>query len=164
LSKEFELIVFTASHRDYANKVVDLLDPDHRYFSHRLFRNHCFPSKQGVYIKDLRVINRKLSDLILVDNALYSYGLQLGNGVPIIPFYNCKEDTELLILTEFLLSLKDEPDVRPVIQSIFKYDCYQEAETVQGLYNSLFKDPQGKNRARSSSRQQTQPGSSRQAV
>jgi CTD small phosphatase-like protein 2 len=156
--------VFTASHKDYANKVIDLLDPEKKYFSHRLFRNHCFPSKQGVYIKDLRILNRKLSDVILVDNALYSYGLQLSNGVPIIPFYNCKEDTELLILTEFLSSLKDEEDVRPVIQSVFKYGCYPEAETLQGLYNALFKDPQGKNRARSSSRQITEPGSSRQGV
>lgn len=48
----------------------------------------------GVYTKDLRVIqNRRLEDLILVDNSTYSFILQLQNGIPIIPYYNNKGDT-----------------------------------------------------------------------
>lgn len=38
LSKNFEIIVFTASHSCYANVVLDKLDPDGRYIQHRLFR------------------------------------------------------------------------------------------------------------------------------
>jgi CTD small phosphatase-like protein 2 len=30
-----------------------------------------------MYVKDLRVINRNLADMVLVDNAAYSYGFQL---------------------------------------------------------------------------------------
>lgn len=42
---------------------------------------------------DIRVIgNRKLSNLLLIDNAAYSFGVQLPNGVPILPFYDNKED------------------------------------------------------------------------
>lgn len=40
-----------------------------------------------MFVKDLRVINRNLSDMILIDNAAYSYSFQLDNGIPIIPFY-----------------------------------------------------------------------------
>jgi CTD small phosphatase-like protein 2 len=41
-----------------------------------------------MYIKDLRIINRALSDVVLIDNAAYSYYFQLENGVPIIPYYH----------------------------------------------------------------------------
>lgn len=44
---------------------------------------------EGVYIKDLRVIaNRNMSDLIIVDNAAYSFGFQVDNGIPILPYYD----------------------------------------------------------------------------
>ena len=48
-----------------------------------------------MFVKDLRVLNRELSKLILVDNAAYSYGYQLSNGIPIIPFFDDKQDIEL---------------------------------------------------------------------
>jgi CTD small phosphatase-like protein 2 len=38
LSKNFEIIVFTASHSCYANVVLDYLDPNNEYIHHRLFR------------------------------------------------------------------------------------------------------------------------------
>jgi len=37
--------------------------------------------------------------MVLVDNAVYSFGYQLENGIPIIPFYDDKEDEELLHLS-----------------------------------------------------------------
>ena len=40
-----------------------------------------------MYIKDLRVINRKENEMVLIDNAAYSYAFQLDNGIPIIPYY-----------------------------------------------------------------------------
>jgi CTD small phosphatase-like protein 2 len=30
-----------------------------------------------MYVKDLRIINRDLNDLVLIDNAAYSYAFQL---------------------------------------------------------------------------------------
>ena len=41
ISKLCELIVFTASHENYANKVLNYLDPDNEFIHHRLFRNSC---------------------------------------------------------------------------------------------------------------------------
>ena len=40
-----------------------------------------------------------MDDIVIVDNAVYSFGFQLENGIPIIPFYDDKEDEELLHLT-----------------------------------------------------------------
>jgi len=52
-------------------------------------------------VKDLRIFEhlRSLSDMVLVDNAVYSFGYQLENGIPIIPFYEDKDDEELLHLS-----------------------------------------------------------------
>lgn len=46
-------------------------------------------SQQGVYIKDLRIFaDRCLSDIVLIDNAAYSFSYQVENGIPIFPFYD----------------------------------------------------------------------------
>lgn len=83
-SKHFEVIVFTASKKCYADAVLDYLDPSHEYIHHRLYRNDC-TFNEGVYIKDLRIFgDRKLQDMVIVDNALYSFAYQLDNGIPIL--------------------------------------------------------------------------------
>lgn len=93
LSKQFEIIVFTASHSCYAAKVLEFLDPDNSFIHHRLYREQCITSEEGVHIKDLRVIeDRDLKDIVLVDNAAYSFGYQIDNGIPVIPFYDNKSD------------------------------------------------------------------------
>lgn len=65
-----------------------------------------------MHVKDLRVINRKETDIVLVDNAAYSYAFQLDNGIPIIPYYEGKNDFELKALQTYLERLIWAPDVR----------------------------------------------------
>src|SRR5438552_90153 len=99
----FEVIVFTASHSCYANVVLDYLDPKNQYIQHRLFRESCVVTDEGIYVKDLRVLaNRNLQDVVIVDNAAYSFGYQIENGIPIVPFYENKSDQELRYLTPYL--------------------------------------------------------------
>jgi CTD small phosphatase-like protein 2 len=86
--------------------VLDHLDQKKNLISHRLFRNHCWQTEEGVYIKDLRVLkNRNLANILLVDNAAYSYFYQLENGIPIIPFYDDKDDNELVQLIDYLRAM-----------------------------------------------------------
>ena len=40
LSKYFNLLIFTASHKCYANPVIDLIDPK-GLIKGRLYREHC---------------------------------------------------------------------------------------------------------------------------
>ena len=48
----------------------------------------------GFKIKDLRIIkNRTLEHIIIVDNLVHSFGLQLDNGIPILDFVDNKQDT-----------------------------------------------------------------------
>lgn len=45
-----------------------------------------------------------------MDNAAYSYGFQTDNGIPIIPYYDNKKDTELKTLSTLLRSVHDRKD------------------------------------------------------
>jgi len=78
----------------------------------RLYRDHCVETEEGIFIKDLRVLsNRDLKDILLVDNAAYSFGYQVDNGIPIIPFYDDREDKELMHLIVYLKQIKELEDV-----------------------------------------------------
>ena len=71
----YQVIVFTASHQSYADVVLDFLDPHRELIQYRLYRESCVQTEDGVYVKDLRIIaNRDLKDLVIVDNAVYSFG------------------------------------------------------------------------------------------
>lgn len=76
LSKLFELIVYTASSACYANAIIDYLDPEGKYISHRFYRENCIQTNlDGIFIKDLRIMkNRNLCDILFVDNAVHSFG------------------------------------------------------------------------------------------
>jgi CTD small phosphatase-like protein 2 len=88
--------------------VINYLDPRREYVSHRLYRRNCQCIEEGYYIKDLRVLGRDLSRVVLVDNAAYSYCFQVANGIPILPYYEGSNDFELGALKEYLLSLSGD--------------------------------------------------------
>lgn len=125
LAEKFEIIVFTASHTCYASVVLDYLDPDNQIISQRLYRDNCVQTEEGLFVKDLRVLqNRDLKDMLLVDNAAYSFGFQIENGIPIIPFYDNYEDHELKFLAEYLKMFTDVDDVRELNTKILQLDSY----------------------------------------
>jgi len=55
--------------------VLDYLDPKRELIERRLYRDSCMLTEEGVYIKDLRIIkNRNLKEVVIIDNAVYSFG------------------------------------------------------------------------------------------
>lgn len=139
VAKSFEVIVFTASQKVYADVLLDLLDPEKKYIRHRLFREACVPV-QGNYIKDLQVLGRDLNKTVLVDNSPHAYGFQIDNGIPIESWFDDDNDTELLKLVGFLRQLVNVDDVRPIVHEHFK--TYQlVANAKRGLPVSLSAPP-----------------------
>ncbi len=139
LSKYYEIIVFTASHSCYANVALDYLDPENKYIHHRLFREHCMTTEEGLYIKDLRILgDRNLSDVLIVDNAVYSFGYQLDNGIPIVPFYYDKRDDELKSLTTYLKTIYYLNDLREANKKLFRLHMYGDTENREDLFARLF--------------------------
>ncbi|CDW87693.1 nli interacting factor-like phosphatase family protein [Stylonychia lemnae] len=119
--KYFQVVVFTASHQSYADVVLDYLDPKRELIEHRLYRDSCIKTEEGVYIKDLRIIkNRNLKDVVIVDNAVYSFGYQLENGIPILPFYDDKSDEEMLHLIYYLKCISQFDDIREQNKKAFQ--------------------------------------------
>ena len=52
----------------------DYIDPNHEFITHRLYRQHCFLTEEGYYVKDLRIFaDRDLKDVVIVDNSVYSF-------------------------------------------------------------------------------------------
>lgn len=117
----YEVVVFTASQRHYADSVIDYLDPEGRLVHHRLYRESCMQGPKGHYIKDLRILaGRKLQDIVIVDNTVYSFCYQLDNGVPILSWQDDPDDTELLRLRDYLSHLSDVPDIRVINRATFQ--------------------------------------------
>lgn len=94
--EHFEVVVFTASMQNYADVILDHLDPKNELIHHRFYRDSCIQrchKDSRIYVKDLRIFKDfELTDIVLVDNAVYSFGAQLDNGIPIIPFRDCVTD------------------------------------------------------------------------
>lgn len=133
MSKIFELVIFTASHKSYAKKVISLLDPKNTYISTKIYRENCFKTKEGISIKDLRILkDRDPKNIIMVDNSIYCYGFNLNNGVPILPFYGDFEDKELVSLESFLHQIIKFNDVRSIISKVFRYDLYKKLKEDEG--------------------------------
>lgn len=118
VSKRFEVIIFTASQRVYADSLLNLLDPTGERIHHRLFRESC-ALVSGNLVKDLTVLGRDLKRTMIVDNCPHAFGYHMDNGIPILSWYEDKNDCELLKLLALLEDLHDLEDVRPVISQTF---------------------------------------------
>lgn len=99
MSKIYEIIVFTASTKEYAEEAVGSIDPLNKYVDFILCREDCMVTKNGFYLKDLRILkDRKLENVIIIDNLAHSFGFQIENGIPILKWTNLKSDSELFYL------------------------------------------------------------------
>jgi len=120
MSKHFELVIFTAGLKEYADWILDDFDK-YRYISHRLYRNSC-RFRKGVYVKDLSRIGRDLSRTIIVDNIAENYELQADNGINIASWFNSYQDIELQKLEPILRMMVETKvtDVRDTLKQYLK--------------------------------------------
>lgn len=74
------------------------MDPLGNLICGRLFREDCIKVEPGCHIKDLRILNRDLKDVVLIDNSAFSYAFQIDNGIPIIPYLDNKKDNVYILI------------------------------------------------------------------
>ena len=104
-------MLFTAAIPEYARAVASKIDPDNKIFRYIFTRANCLQTKNGFFIKDLRLLGRDLSKVIIVDDLIHSFGFHIDNGIPILEFRGNPKDEELLYLTEYLLELSTKKDI-----------------------------------------------------
>ena len=105
-SEYFEVVLYTAATKEYADAVLGAIDPTGTIFAHRLYRNDCVQAGQGRYIKSLKkVANRALNKCILVDDNEDNFSANPGNCLIIEPIDLDEQDTELRDLTFILTKL-----------------------------------------------------------
>ena len=121
MNKIYNIIIFTASVKEYANPLLDTLDTE-KIIKQRLFREDCCIGSSGKFVKDLKILNMNLKDLILVDNNPISYSYNICNGIPIKTWHFDKTDQELLKLVPVLQFLANVNDVREYIPKLVEND------------------------------------------
>eukprot|EP01017_Pseudomicrothorax_dubius_P033273 TRINITY_DN4447_c0_g1_i4.p1 TRINITY_DN4447_c0_g1~~TRINITY_DN4447_c0_g1_i4.p1 ORF type:complete len:360 (+),score=82.99 TRINITY_DN4447_c0_g1_i4:385-1464(+) len=119
----YEVLVFTASSRDYAELVVEILDPERKFIKNILSRENCLETRLGMIIKDLRIIqNRSVDKTIIVDNLAHCFGFQIPNGIPILEWHGEKGDTELKFLADYLKDLANHDNFVKKNDEFFKLE------------------------------------------
>ncbi|KAJ4703779.1 CTD small phosphatase-like protein 2 [Melia azedarach] len=118
VAEMFEVVIFTASQSIYAAQLLDILDPEGKLISRRVYRESCIFC-DGSYTKDLTVLGVDLAKVAIIDNSPQVFRLQVDNGIPIKSWFNDPSDCSLIALLPFLEILADAEDVRPIIANRF---------------------------------------------
>ncbi|CAX42011.1 nuclear envelope morphology protein, putative [Candida dubliniensis CD36] len=143
-SQWFELQIFTASVKEYADPIIDWLEMEildrknkrssngsattttttttittnqTKIFTKRYYRNDCTYRSGVGYIKDLSkfIKDEDLKHVMILDNSPISYALHEENAISIEGWINDQSDKDLLNLLPLLKSLSLAIDVRYIL-------------------------------------------------
>ncbi|AJU17845.1 Nuclear envelope morphology protein 1 [Saccharomyces cerevisiae] len=126
VSKWYDLIIFTASMKEYADPVIDWLESSFpSSFSKRYYRSDCVLRDGVGYIKDLSIVkdseengkgnSSSLDDVIIIDNSPVSYAMNVDNAIQVEGWISDPTDTDLLNLLPFLEAMRYSTDVRNIL-------------------------------------------------
>ena len=115
MAKHYQIVIFTAAVKQYADSILDSIDQKKR-ISYRLYRQHT-RLEDFVSIKDLSLINRDMSKAIIVDNIASNFKLQPRNGIAISTWTGEEDDVALSNLIPVLkkMAVQKVNDVRDAL-------------------------------------------------
>ncbi|XP_008277588.1 CTD small phosphatase-like protein 2 [Stegastes partitus] len=115
MAKIYELFVYTCAKKEYAEKILDVLDPQRKLFRHRLYQDDC-ACILGHYVKDLSILGRDLNKTVVLDNAPHTYPYHLMNTLPIKSWSGQTGDRELQKLIPYMEKLSAAEDFQEVLK------------------------------------------------
>nr|XP_021204562.1 mitochondrial import inner membrane translocase subunit TIM50-C isoform X2 [Bombyx mori] len=115
-SSNYEIVIFTTENAMMIWPVLDKLDPENKYITHRLFRDSTH-FVDGVHVKNLEGLNRDLSKVIVVDWNKAATKFHPQNSLILKKWKGADEDTSLLDLANLLqtIAMSEVADVREVL-------------------------------------------------
>ena len=119
MSHIFEVAIFTAATKDYADSILDVIDPNKKLINHRLYRHHTSIC-DITFVKDLSKIGRNLNRCIIIDNLADNFKLQPNNGIQCGTWIDDMKDTQLNDLDKILTQIieKKPQDIKPIIKKL----------------------------------------------
>jgi len=117
VSKHGEVHVYTASTRQYADQVLDQIDP-RGYVTGRYYREHCVVGKDGQLTKSMDVITKNLQKLVVIDDSEQVYQRYRENTIHVEPWTGgLRKDIWLKECLKILNQLRysNPKDVRKVL-------------------------------------------------
>ena len=105
MNKFYNIMIFTAALQEYADVIIDHLDPEKKIIQKRFYRKDTMFLDGDYSVKDLTKISQDLSKIILIDNLPDNFKKQSENGIFIKSWYNDENDRALLELVTILKDL-----------------------------------------------------------
>ena len=119
LKQKYKIILYTASHANYANEIIKLIEQEDVIFSEVYSRNNC-ELKNGIFIKNIDLISKNYKRIVCIDDNPSVWNE--SNNVYICKKYKGGFDDEFVRIEQLLSSCNVNDDVRDVI---YEYSfCY----------------------------------------
>ena len=126
LRKKFNLFVFTQGQNKISERLVEIIEKEGPIFSGCFYRSECTELstlKETFFVLDFSVFdNINLDETLLIDSSIMHFAFQLGNGVPVLPFFDNKNDAELKTLAKFLMSAGDDETLKAFCKKHLKLE------------------------------------------
>lgn len=116
----YNIVIFTAAAQDYADVVLDNIDPENKLFCRRLYRQHTKSVNSEYNLKDLALVSDDLARTIIIDNVPENFTQQKSNGIFIHSWFDDPNDSalrDLIPLLTHIVSSKT-PDVRVYLEKL----------------------------------------------
>ena len=100
----YEIDIFTAAIKRYADNIINKLDPNDNYIRYRFYREHCIYEGTKT-VKKLVRIGRDLNKIIFVDNIKYNAKYNMDNLYHVSSWKDDVYDTEMIKLQDLLVDI-----------------------------------------------------------
>lgn len=119
----YEVVIFTSQQEFNARPLLEKLDPYHMYH-HFLLTRDSTTRVEGKIVKDLRHLNRDLSQVVMMDNNPEHFSLQPDNAILVPAWDGSPDDRYLLDILPFLetLAITSPKDVRVILKKYYGED------------------------------------------
>ena len=112
----YEIIAFSNGDKKYTDLIINSIDKNKIFFDNKLYRDHCIIMNND-FVKDINILGKDITKVIIVDNLIQNYRLNIDNGINIKSFYGEINDKILIELGIILIKIaKFGGDIRKGIK------------------------------------------------